>query len=236
MKIIILAAGIGARLGHSYPKALTKLVNGETILEQQIKNITSYFALNDIYIVVGFKKELIMDAVPHLAFIYNEKFHITNTSQSLLRALEKLKDSDVIWMNGDVVFDKRILEKMICFPKSCMVTNRAEVDNEAVRYSTNGRGEILKVSKEVKNSEGEALGINLVRKADLPLILEGLRKCKENDYFEKGIEYAIDKGLKIYPFDIMEYFCAETDFQEDLNKINNVIQQIHSQKYKNENA
>ena len=60
MKIVILAAGIGSRLGNPFPKPLTSLKNGDTILKQQIINLTSYFNFDDISIVVGFKKDLIM--------------------------------------------------------------------------------------------------------------------------------------------------------------------------------
>ena len=61
MKIVILAAGIGSRLGNPFPKPLTKLNNGKSIMEMQINNITSRFDIDDINVVVGFKKDLIME-------------------------------------------------------------------------------------------------------------------------------------------------------------------------------
>ena len=48
MKIVILAAGIGSRLGNPFPKPLTKLNNGKSIMEMQIENITSRFDIDDI--------------------------------------------------------------------------------------------------------------------------------------------------------------------------------------------
>ena len=56
MKIIILAAGIGSRLGNPFPKPLTPLKDGKSIMQRQINNITTYFDVNDITTVVGFKK------------------------------------------------------------------------------------------------------------------------------------------------------------------------------------
>ena len=53
MKIIILAAGIGSRLGNPFPKPLTPLKNGKSIMQRQIDNITSYFDVNDITTVLG---------------------------------------------------------------------------------------------------------------------------------------------------------------------------------------
>ena len=48
MKIIILAAGIGSRLGNPFPKPLTPLKDGKSIMQRQIDNITTYFDVNDI--------------------------------------------------------------------------------------------------------------------------------------------------------------------------------------------
>ena len=38
-QIVILAAGLGSRLGRSLPKALTELSDGRTIMQQQFDNI-----------------------------------------------------------------------------------------------------------------------------------------------------------------------------------------------------
>ena len=109
MKIVILAAGIGSRLGNPFPKPLTKLNNGKSIMEMQIENITSRFDIDDINVVVGFKKNLIMERFPNLTYIYNPFFDTTNTSKSLLSALKKNKDSSILWFNGDVVLMKKYL-------------------------------------------------------------------------------------------------------------------------------
>ena len=71
MKAIILAAGIGSRLGNLDPKPLTKLSNGESILQRQINYLSEYIGINNIYIIVGYKKDLIMETFPELLYIYN---------------------------------------------------------------------------------------------------------------------------------------------------------------------
>ena len=58
MKIIILAAGIGSRLGNPFPKPLTPLKNGKSIMKMQVENMTSRYDVDDINVVVGFKKDL----------------------------------------------------------------------------------------------------------------------------------------------------------------------------------
>ena len=110
MKIIILAAGIGSRLGNTLPKPLTKLKNGKSIMQMMIENLSSYYNIDDIIVVVGYKKDLIMEAFPTLSYVYNPLFDSTNTSKSLLKALNKNKNSDILWFNGDVIFDLKILD------------------------------------------------------------------------------------------------------------------------------
>ena len=96
---------MGSRLGNPFPKPLTILKNGKSIMGMQIENITTHYDIDDINVVVGFKKNLIMERFPELTYIYNPFFDRTNTSKSLLRALKKNKDKSVLWFNGDVVFD-----------------------------------------------------------------------------------------------------------------------------------
>jgi choline kinase len=52
MKVVILMAGIGSRLGSKLPKCLTPLKTGYTILDHQLENLTAF--AGDIVAVVGF--------------------------------------------------------------------------------------------------------------------------------------------------------------------------------------
>ena len=109
-QIVILAAGMGSRLGRSLPKPLTELNDGRTIMKQQFDNIHQAFGSDvKVTIVVGYKLEHIIEAFPQASFVYNEQYDQTNTSKSLLRALQASKDGGVLWMNGDVVFDPEAL-------------------------------------------------------------------------------------------------------------------------------
>ena|SRR5436190_1103530 len=106
MKVVILAAGIGSRLDGTQahrPKALTQLINGKSILQFQLDALSAYLSLDQVFIIVGYQKEVIMSAFPDLMYIYNPLFERENTAKSLLRALKKI-DEDVLWLNGDVVF------------------------------------------------------------------------------------------------------------------------------------
>jgi len=224
MKTIILAAGIGSRLENPYPKTLTMLTTGCSILQTQVKNLSRYITINDIIVVVGFKKELIMEAFPDLMYAYNDYFDTTNTSKSLSKGLQKVKNEDVLWLNGDVVFDHRIIERLLKSKFSCMAVNVGEALDEEIKYSVYDDGSIKEVSKNVKSPLGEALGVNLIRKSDLELLKECLNECNDNDYFERGIELAIMRGFKIYPVDVSDLMCVEVDFMEDLKRANSLLE------------
>ena len=224
MKIVILAAGIGSRLGNPFPKPLTPLKSGKTILEQQIENLSTYFSFDNINVVVGFKKELIMESLPDASFIYNQFFDQTNTSKSLLKALKKHHIESVLWLNGDVVFEKKLMELLTPYinkNESFVSVNNQEVSDEEVKYTLDSKGFIKEISKTVKNGLGEAVGINLISSKDINFFIKRLEECANNDYFEKGLEMAIQlDGIKVQAIDISKFKCVEVDFAEDLANAN----------------
>jgi len=226
MKIIILAAGIGSRLGNPFPKPLTPLKNGKSIMKMQTDNISSKYNIDDINVVVGFKKDLIMERFPELTYVYNPFFDRTNTSKSLLQALKKHRDKSVLWFNGDVVFDERILDILdphIQANTSFVAVNTSKVAEEEVKYTLKDDF-IDELSKTVINGLGEAVGINFISSNDILNFINRLEECDANDYFERGLELAIEKdNLKVKAIDISAYNCMEIDFIEDLENVNNLL-------------
>jgi len=223
MKVIILVAGVGSRLSHSdQPKCLAKLVNGQSILAFQLENLARYLPPKDVILVVGYQKERIQEQFADLAFVENPRFAEENTAKSLERALKGIEE-DVLWLNGDVVFHHTILESVLAHRQTVMVVNRAAVGEEEVKYRADGQGNILEVSKEVTNSQGEALGINFFTKEDLVALKKNLKLCEDHDYFEKAIERCIQEGLQISCVTAPFSQCTEVDFPEDLQRANNLI-------------
>jgi len=225
IQVVILAAGMGTRLGKPWPKPLTPLADGRSILQQQIENVRSVFGdTARISIVVGFKLEMILEAQPDVSYVYNEAYDQTNTSKSLLKALRVSHESGVLWLNGDVVFDKSVLERIsdrIKNEKSFVCVNTSAVGEEEVKYTVNSNGNINALSKQVQNALGEAVGINFISNKDKAHLIEELNNCADNDYFERGIELAIEKyGIAIEPVDISDLFAVEVDFQADLDRSN----------------
>src|SRR5438046_4912874 len=114
MNVVILAAGMGTRLGRPYPKPLTPLADGRSILRQQLDHLRAAFGVDaHVTVVVGFKMGLIMEAAAgDAAFVYNELYDQTNTSKSLLKALRLAPPGGVLWLNGDVVFVPGLLDAL----------------------------------------------------------------------------------------------------------------------------
>lgn len=225
VQAVILAAGMGTRLGRPFPKPLTPLSDGRTIMQQQMDNLHSAFS-DDLRIttVVGFKLDLILEAFPDVTYIYNEAYDQTNTNRSLLKALRLSTGGGVLWMNGDVVFDPGVLDAIrprMDADESFICVNTASVGEEEVKYTVDSRGLVAELSKQVVDARGEAVGINFVSAADKETLIERLAECADSDYFERGIELAIEKdGMKVAPVDIGDFFAVEVDFEEDLTRAN----------------
>lgn len=226
MQVVILAAGVGSRLGQNgRPKALTQLVNGRSILQLQVDRLKEVAPQASITAVVGYQKDRIRETLPNLSYVYNLRYRQENTAGSLRRALECLPDDDLLWLNGDVVFNEGVLSKVIDFGKSCMVANSESVGDEEVKYRTDESGRVIEVSKRVEAAEGEAVGINYFTREDLGHLRVGLSECTDPCYFERAVQVAIDRGTKVYPLLVAGDECQEVDFPEDLVRANQLLQQ-----------
>jgi choline kinase len=223
-QVTILAAGRGTRLGRPHPKPLTPLTDGRTILARQLAFIRATFDNPQIYVVVGFKLEMILEAEPDVVFVYNEAYDETNTSKSLLRALRATNDGGVLWMNGDVVFDERLLARTLPHieaEQSFVAVNTASVADEEVKYTLDDAGFVRELSKGVVGALGEAVGINYIAAHDKGALLTRLDEVHEQDYFERGIEVAIERdGMQVAALDISELSAVEVDTADDLDRAN----------------
>jgi choline kinase len=224
-QVTILAAGMGTRLGRPFPKPLTPLNDGRTIMQQQLDNISEAFGADThVQIVVGFKLDLILEAAPEAVFVYNERYDQTNTCKSLMKALRASAEGPVVWMNGDVVFEPAILERLqinIDAGQTAIAVNTAAVSDEEVKYTVDAEGLVKELSKTVVGGLGESVGINVIAAKDKAALIKRLEECDDQDYFERGIELAIEKdGLKVLPIDISDLFAVEVDFEADLERAN----------------
>jgi choline kinase len=228
LQVVILAAGMGTRLGREQPKPLTPLQDGRTILQRQLDGLRAVLGRDvPITAVVGFRSEMIMQAAPDLTFAYNPDFASTNTSKSLLRGLRSSRAGGVLWLNGDVVFDPAVIglvQPCLQADQSFVCVDTNTVADEEVKYTLDEHGFVRELSKTVVGGLGEAVGINYVSAADKPALIEHLAACDLQDYFERGMETAIEQdGVRFRPIDISEFVAVEVDFEADLDRANSLL-------------
>lgn len=225
---IILAAGLGSRLGGAVPKPLTVLEDGRTIIEQQLSNISEVFgeaALRSVIVVLGHRAEMIHEALPRqVKVVHNIDYEITNTSKSLAMAMARVpRGNSALWFNGDVVFDPEILRKAkaaVEADKSFVVVDEGSVADEEIKYTLDSDGLISELSKTVVGGLGEAVGINHVSSSDRKPLLAALNDVEPQDYFEAAMELTIREGMEWIPLYAGSLYAVEVDFPEDLIRAN----------------
>jgi choline kinase len=229
IQVVILAAGLGTRLGKPHPKPLTRLTSGQSIMRRAVDSLRDVYG-DEVRVtaVVGFKLDLVIEAMPDIAFVYNEVYDSTNTSKSLLKALSLSAPGGVLWLNGDVVFDPRVLgliHEKIDAGRSFVCVNTASVAEEEVKYTLDDDGFVAELSKTVVGGLGEAVGINYIAGGDKAGLARRLEEADDQDYFERGLELAIEKdGLQVEAVDISQYQVVEVDFEDDLSRANAFVQ------------
>lgn len=124
MQAVILAAGMGKRLGE-LTKDNTKCmlsVNGERLIDRVIK-ILAARNVTRLVMVVGYKAQNVIDYIGHryddklkIEYIHNTIYDKTNNIFSLALAQEKLCEDDTILLESDLIFDEKILDMLIDHP------------------------------------------------------------------------------------------------------------------------
>ena len=113
VKAIIVAAGIGSRLGEltkEFPKSLID-INGKSILERQI-SLFKKFGIDNIVIIRGPHREKF--SFNDVKYVNDDDYENHNLLGSLMVAEDELNE-DVIISYGDIVFDEIILEQILAF-------------------------------------------------------------------------------------------------------------------------
>lgn len=192
MKGIILAAGQGTRLKkytQNLPKGMLEF-NGKTLIERQIE-LYRKCGINNIIVIKGYAEEKIK--YPGIKYYINEKYAETNMVETLMCAKDEF-DDDIIVSYSDIIFDKRLLEKMknndydygVAVDKNWKKYwlkryNNINFDTESLRI--NEKGNIISLGKEnpsLEEIDARYIGI-------LKFSQKGLKKIVnilERDYKE----------------------------------------------------
>jgi choline kinase len=155
MKVIILAAGRGSRMGkltEDKPKCLT-LINGKTLLERALAAAYEVAGRENVIVVGGYKSELL--CTYHSNVVVNDKWASTNIMGSLMMLNDELLDQDCTIVYSDILFDPRDLSAVFHAPSPALlsVSNWLEVwssrfespleDLESFRFSKAGQLQVI---------------------------------------------------------------------------------------------
>jgi choline kinase len=133
MKVAMLAAGVGHRLGmgeNAPPKALLRF-DGETLLKRHL-DILAHFGLFDLTLVVGHQADAIERELVALGGRDRVRTSVnpdyrTSSLLSLWTLREVLTAGQpVLYMDADVLYDWRMLERLLASPhENCILIDRS---------------------------------------------------------------------------------------------------------------
>ena len=228
MKALILAAGVSRRLypqTYNTPKCLLE-VGGKPIINYQLEAL-SELGINDITMIVGYHREMLVESVEknfpeiNFKFIVNHHYFETNTAYSVYVGKEALSDQHLL-MNADVVYPKKLLSKLYHSSfENVLAVDIKSCGREEVKVIDGGQNKISAIGKDLIEDQclGEFIGVAKFSLEFMNKFIKALGQLIEaggkNDYFEAGIEQLLEKQLVHY-VDVSEYPCLEIDFIEDL--------------------
>ena len=124
MQAIILAAGMGKRLGE-YTKDNTKCmvqVNGVRLIDRMLTQLSTR-DLSRVVIVVGYKKDELIKYIGDryddrikIEYVHNDIYDKTNNIYSLALAKEYMIEEDTLLLESDLIFDDSMLDLIIHNP------------------------------------------------------------------------------------------------------------------------
>ncbi len=240
MKAIILAAGIGNRLGESSankPKSLLEF-EGKSLLKRHI-DILIANQIEELTIVTGYQSEMIethlQDSALPINFIYNDRF--TEGSIISLNCAQEIlfSEPEFILMDADVLYDPEMVKRLVNTEiENCLLLDRDFIPgDEPVKICVDKNGRINEFRKKVADDlefdiQGESVGFFKFNKLIGTSLLGRI-----SDYLSKGendtpYEEAIRDLIKTYPEqfgyeDVTGVAWIEIDFPEDIERATNEI-------------
>lgn len=201
MKLIILAAGQGKRLNSEklqIPKVM-RLACGRPLMAY-VLDAADFVAPQDIYAVVGFCKEAVMEAFPDLNFV--EQTERKGTGHAVMCAAEAFRgfEGDVMVINGDMpMFRKSTIE--------AIAKAHAEGGADCTMATFVVEGEIPPFGRIVRDDEGFVAAI--VEHKDATEAQRQIRELNAGLYIFKSASL-FDALEKLSPSPVTgEYYLTE---------------------------
>ena len=123
MQAIILAAGMGKRLGEltqGNTKCMIR-VGGETLIERVLRQLDALH-LSRIIIVIGYKGAELQEYLANVSvqtpivFVENPIYDKTNNIYSLYLAKDYMREQDTLLLESDIIIEDAVLSKLVHHP------------------------------------------------------------------------------------------------------------------------
>jgi len=228
MKALILAAGIGKRLKANVPKILLKIGN-KSLLERHVENLLN-LGIKNIGIVIGYKSNHLRNFIKKIDRKKNIKI-FKNSSYKLGSIVSLVSASNffyikgnLILMDGDVLYDKKILKKLFnSKKKNCLIIDKKfEKGQEPVKVCIKNN-KIIDFGKIVNQDfdyQGESVGFfKFSNKSSLKFLQQSrkIMKSNKNLMYEEAIQKIIkEKKIRMDFENITNLPWVEIDFKKDL--------------------
>ena len=237
MRALILNSGLGSRIGRytqDSPKCMIEIQDNETILGRQLRLLADA-GITRVVITTGAFADKLVQYCKSLSlplqydFVHNERYTETNYIYSIYCARKWLENDDIILMHGDLVFEARLLDRLMACQGSCMAVSRdmelPEKDFKAVVQN----GSITKIGVEFFE---DALAAQPLYKLDrqtwqiwLNKICEFCEQGQTKCYAEKAFN-DISMKVTLTPFELGNCLCNEIDTEEDLMIVRQKVKEI----------
>lgn len=224
-------------LVSDHPKCMTELSPGETIISRQLKQLID-FDINEAVITTGYSSTSLMNYCRDLGlpikitFIHNPDYKTTNYIYSIYLAREYLRDDDLIFMHGDLVFGNEALDAVLSNRRSVMaVSSTQELPEKDFKAVIDSEGRILKVGVEFFNDAVSAQPLYKLHREDWALWLNKIIEyCEAGTltcYAEKAMN-ELEGRCNIFACDVRNILCSEIDTPEDLAAVSPKLRELEA--------
>ncbi len=240
MKAVILAAGMGSRLlplTADRPKPLVEVGRRPLLLRTMDRLAEVGISGRDVIVVAGYREDVLRATLAahgsRATVVSNDKHDVWNNFWSTYVAQEALGGAPFLQIDGDVLFDDRVLPRMLAAsgPGALSVDFRDDLDPETMKVAASRQdGRMTAVSKQLdpKSSIGEYVGVTRIDEALAPAVFAELAKLAEegltNEYYEGAFNRMLARGEgPFHAVDISDCMTIEIDDLQDLRRAEGML-------------
>jgi choline kinase len=230
MKAIILAAGVGKRLGkqgEGLPKCAIS-IGSRPLLLRMLSSLDK-LGIKDVIVVVGHQKEKIAQLVQDNSNASSVRLRMNpDYKKGSIVSLWSVRDEfndDLLIMDADVVFQDALLSRLVysSHPNALLLDPRSSSTGEEMMLMVRGN-RVVHIGRRVEGTYdliGEGVGFLKLSRQAAPMLREALeqliREGKDGCEYEDAIELLLQKTVVSYE-SVGNLAWTEIDFPEDIQK------------------